>query len=152
MANHPIYRALKMSLLIAGATLLSACTDSAEGDNSQNIKQAADKARQSRAGADREIGSKAPDFSTLTLESRPFKLSNYRGKFVLIDFWGTWCRPCLGEIPYLKAANHAFGGGDFQIVSIAMDDPANLKPFIVKNQMNWIHIQQDFGGLVVKSA
>ncbi|MCG8608007.1 TlpA family protein disulfide reductase [bacterium] len=146
MINQPVIPAFKILLLIAAATLPYACTDSADGEGVQSVRQTGDKGGKSQPIADISIGSLAPDFSTRTMESKPFKLSNYRGKFVLIDFWGTWCRPCLGEIPYLKAANRDFGRDDLQIVSIAMDDPANLKPFIAKNEMNWIHIQQDFGG------
>jgi peroxiredoxin len=146
MVNHPAIPALKILLLIAAAMLPLSCTEPAEGDSPQKLSQTTDKGGQSQKVADITIGSQAPDFSTPTLDSNPFKLSNYRGKFVLVDFWGTWCRPCLGEIPYLRAANQAFGGSDLQIVSIAMDDPANLRPFIAKNEMNWIQIQQDFGG------
>ncbi len=62
-----------------------------------------------RAASDYErielrVGSKLADFSFKTLDGATRRLSDYRGRYLLIDFWGTWCGPCVGEIPFLKKA------------------------------------------------
>jgi len=92
----------------------------------------------------------APDFEAVTLDSTQFQLSKMKGKFILIDFWGTWCMPCLAEIPHLKQAHEKYSGKDFQIVSIGVDDPAKLKSFVQKRKLNWIHIQQNKNSAIEK--
>jgi thiol-disulfide isomerase/thioredoxin len=83
----------------------------------------------------------APDFTSHTVDSNEFRLSELRGKFVLLDFWGTWCGPCLAEIPYLKSTYEQFGGDRFEIVSISVEDELpELKKFISENKMSWTHV------------
>ncbi len=133
------------ALLLTVMVLGLGCAQS-DGAHDQEKKNQAPRAAVKPVPATIAVGSPAPDFKAKTLESRPFRLSDYRGQFVLIDFWGTWCRPCLGEIPYLKKANQAFDKSDLQIVSIAMDQLNTLKAFVAKNEMSWIQIHQEFGG------
>ena len=67
-------------------------------------------------------GQMAPDFEVPTLDGGKFKLSDQRGKYVLIDFWATWCGPCLGETPNIKKTWEAFKGrDDFEIVALSLD-------------------------------
>lgn len=89
------------------------------------------------------VGREAPDFSAMTLDSKEIQLSKLRGKTVLIDFWGTWCGPCIAEIPYLKKAHSKYKTKDFKIISIGIDDPNKLRTFVKDNQLNWLHIQQN---------
>jgi peroxiredoxin len=90
------------------------------------------------------VGLFAPDFETVTVDdSSTFNLSALQGQFVLLDFWGTWCAPCIEEIPYLKEAYKKYSNGRLEIVSIGIDDPDKLRSFIREKEMNWIHIQQD---------
>lgn len=86
----------------------------------------------------------APGFTGRTVDGNEFTLSKIRGKFVLLDFWGTWCGPCLAEIPHLKSTYEKFGGDRFEIVSISVDDTLpELKNFISGNKMPWTHIAID---------
>jgi len=64
-----------------------------------------------------------------------------RGKYVLIDAWGTWCHPCVVEIPYLEAAYSRFKDKNFTIYSIAHDAPETVKRFRdnSKYKMPWLH-------------
>lgn len=64
----------------------------------------------------------APNFSRFDLEHRKVQLSAYRGKVVLLNFWATWCGPCLLEMPRFMEWQKQFGPGKFQVIGISMDD------------------------------
>ncbi|MEZ6095794.1 MAG: TlpA disulfide reductase family protein [Pirellulaceae bacterium] len=68
------------------------------------------------------------------------ELSDYRGKVVLVDFWGTWCKGCIMEFPNLKKLVDALKGKDFEIVGIAQDDAETLKGFLEKKPLPWTNI------------
>jgi thiol-disulfide isomerase/thioredoxin len=71
-----------------------------------------------------------------------FDLNNYKGKFVLIDFWGTWCAPCIALIPELKKLYEKYRHKNLYMVSIACEDESveAVKKAIKKFKMNWINI------------
>ena len=69
-----------------------------------------------------QIGMPAPDFAAKTLDGREITMKSLRGKVVLLDFWATWCSPCLAEIPHLKAAHEKFRDKPFVIVGVSLDD------------------------------
>jgi peroxiredoxin len=64
----------------------------------------------------------APDFSLKDLNGGAVKLSAYRGKVVLLDFWATWCDPCRDEIPRFIELQNDLGAKGLQVVGISMDD------------------------------
>jgi thiol-disulfide isomerase/thioredoxin len=82
----------------------------------------------------------APEFEVSDMAGRKFKLSDYRGKYVLLDFWATWCGPCLGEIPYLKKAHEEFKDrSDFVMISLSIDQTVNApREFLKKNDLPWV--------------
>jgi len=65
---------------------------------------------------------RAPNFSRMELNHRQVKLANYRGKVVLLNFWATWCAPCLTEMPRFVAWQQEYGGRGLQVIGISMDD------------------------------
>ena len=69
-----------------------------------------------------QVSMAAPDFTTRTLDGKTVTLKSLRGKVVLLDFWATWCAPCISETPYLKAAAARFKGQPFEILAVSLDD------------------------------
>ncbi len=64
----------------------------------------------------------APGLSRLDLDHKNVDLSAYRGKVVLLNFWATWCAPCLTEIPRFVKWQQKYGGRGLQVIGISMDD------------------------------
>jgi thiol-disulfide isomerase/thioredoxin len=86
-----------------------------------------------------QAGDLAPDFTITTLEGASIKLSSLRGGYVLLDFWATWCGPCVGETPHLKAVWDRFGERyDFTIIGLSLDDERDLlEAYIRENHIAW---------------
>src|SRR5438132_1657241 len=67
-------------------------------------------------------GASAPEFVRHDTQGRIFRLSDLRGKVVLVDFWASWCTPCLLEIPHLIRLQEQYGPKGLRIVGISMDE------------------------------
>jgi len=78
--------------------------------------------RASGLGKGQLVGSLAPDFELPALDGKPLKLSDLRGKAVLLNFWATYCGPCKIEMPWFVELQKEYGPQGFQIVGVAMDD------------------------------
>jgi cytochrome c biogenesis protein CcmG/thiol:disulfide interchange protein DsbE len=64
----------------------------------------------------------APDFSLTDLSGQNFRLSDYRGKVVILDFWATWCDPCKQEIPHFIEMQNRYASQGLQVLGVSMDD------------------------------
>lgn len=67
-------------------------------------------------------GNPAPDFQITAEDGRIHTMQDYRGKYVLIDFWATWCAPCLNEFPYMEELYSNYDRHDLEIISISIDE------------------------------
>ncbi len=86
------------------------------------------------------IGDIATDFSVQTLDGKPLKLTDFRGRFVLLEFWATWCNPCRGEVPDLKNMYDHYGKeGRLAMISLSIDDlPYAPKQFAEEHGIAWL--------------
>jgi thiol-disulfide isomerase/thioredoxin len=70
---------------------------------------------------------------------KPFNLDDYRGKVLLVDFWATWCPPCMKELPNLIETHKQFADAGFEVVGIALDDDRDtLKTFLDDKELPWV--------------
>ena len=85
-------------------------------------------------------GEIAPNFKTELLSGEAFELKQLNGSYVLLDFWGTWCGPCLKEIPELKALHDKFAPQGLEVVSVALEygeKTDRLEKAISRKGLNW---------------
>ena len=95
--------------------------------------------------ANLKVGAEAPDISGLTPEGEEVTLSDFKGKYVFIDFWASWCAPCRREIPHLKEVlAYSDNSENLVVLSYSLDNKrADWVNCIAKNQLihkNWVHI------------
>jgi peroxiredoxin len=84
------------------------------------------------------IGKPAKDFTVKLLSGETFTLSKQKGKVVLIDFWATWCPPCVKGIPHIKEFYREHKGKGFEVIGISLDsDRKAVDDYIAKEKLEW---------------
>lgn len=83
----------------------------------------------------------APDFLAKDIQGHPIHLKDFRGKEVLIDFWASWCSPCVAEIPSIREIRNSISPDSLAIISISLDvDMQRWKDAVHRDSMRWVHI------------
>lgn len=122
---------LSGGLAVALACLSPACDQTPGAQNPGDVQ---------RSGGP-GTGATASDFTARDIEGKTIRLSTYLGKqVILLNFWQTWCEPCVAEFPHLRRMYEANKDRGFIIFGVAMDGPetvANVPAFAKRNQLNF---------------
>lgn len=96
-------------------------------------------------------GDLCPEIAGTDADGKPVKLSDYRGKVVLVNFWGTWCPPCRKMLPHEKEqVQGTYRGRMFAILGVAQDDPETLGGFLKHYPLPWKNIADGQPGALAK--
>lgn len=93
---------------------------------------------------DSRVGQKAPDFTLPDVDGRPISLSKYQGKVVVLDFWASWCAPCISELPVFQTLHNEYRDKGFEMVGINLsDDNPDVGGFLRKNNIKYTNLLGD---------
>ena len=86
------------------------------------------------------LGAQPFAFSGQTLDGKTISLESYKGKVVLLDFWATWCEPCVEELPTIEANYNKYHAQGFEVIAISVDQEEALRAFLEKYDLPWPQI------------
>ena len=93
------------------------------------------------------IGKEAPNFEFPTVDGKMVNLKEFRGKYLVVDFWASWCGPCRQEIPHMKDLYEEYKGKDIEFLSVSIDKSKNAwKKAMRQEDMAWPQLQAPGAG------
>jgi cytochrome c biogenesis protein CcmG/thiol:disulfide interchange protein DsbE len=102
-----------------------------------------------------KVGEVAPDFTRADFANKQLKLSDYRGKLVLLNFWATWCPPCREEMPLFSKWQREHKAKGLQVIGVSMDDDAaSVKEFLAEYPVTYpvvmgdVKLAEVYGGVL----
>lgn len=109
----------------------------------KNSKPGTDLAQLIASGKKTAIGVMAMDFTQNDTNDKPVKLSDFKGKYVLVDFWASWCGPCREENPNVVKAYNTYKDKNFTVLGISLDQPGKKDAWLAaieKDGLTWTHV------------
>ena len=107
-----------------------------------------------QVGAVRSFASALARFSATDLDGQRWTAADLRGRVLLVDFWATWCAPCLAELPRLKALRARHSRDEFEILGISLDPASrqSLVSWLNRNRIDWpqVHERAGYSGQVAR--
>ena len=86
---------------------------------------------------DLQVGAIRPDFTHKDLDGRPVSAAEFDGGVLLVNFWATWCKPCVEEMPMLSRLQDDLAGQGFRVVGIALDEPGRAAEFAAEMELSY---------------
>ncbi len=91
-------------------------------------------------------GKQAPDFTLKDLSGKEHKLSDFRGKYVFLDFWGTWCEPCVALLPKIRKVYDQVDKSKIEFIGICVGcHDVDMKEFVKENGLSWLQLVDNDG-------
>jgi len=117
---------LSGAAVVSAAVLLLGCARKSDSVEAASLKPAAER-------------QPAPEFSLKDANGRTVRLSDYRGKVVLLNFWATWCGPCKLEIPWFVEFEKRHKDRGFAVLGVSMDEDGwdSVKPYLIRAKVNY---------------
>ena len=129
--------------MILAVIAMSGCADNKKqesGDSSQENTPASEISTDTSLPTTDSSSDLTPDFTLNDINGNPLTLSSLRGKYVILDFWGSWCVWCIKGIPQMKEYYQKYAG-KFEILGIDCNDTEQKwKDAVAKHELPWLHV------------
>ncbi|NDV57760.1 peroxiredoxin [Bacteroides sp. 519] len=151
--KHIEYIEANLDSLASARTLANMCTTFGKEKTTELFNKLAPKVRDSDDGKiveqylllnkELNIGDKFVDFEMLDSNGQNRKLSEFQGKIVLLEFWASWCGPCLSDMPYLKKTYDNYHKYGFEVFAVSLDmNKEDWLKAIEQHNLNWNHVSE----------
>jgi peroxiredoxin len=132
---------------VGGFAIFNGYSAETTSDAARSLQDIVKSAKTWRAGFESWTGKDAPDLTVEDIAGKTHKLSEYRGRDVLVVFWATWCPACNAEIPHLIELRKTIAEDKLAIVAISNEPPDVLKQFAAAKKINYSVASSDIGAM-----